>query len=73
MVQASSREGDWVMDFFAGSGTLGAVAAETGRRFILVDKSAEALAVMENRLQQNLFGETRFIRQDVPVLQGAVS
>lgn len=73
MVQASSREGDWVMDFFAGSGTLGAVAAETGRRFLLVDKSAEALAVMENRLQQNLFGETRFIRQDVPVLQGAVS
>lgn len=73
MVQASSREGDWVMDFFAGSGTLGAVAAETGRRFLLVDKSAEALAVMENRLQQNLFGETRFIRQDVPVLRGAVS
>lgn len=73
MVQASSREGDWVMDFFAGSGTLGAVAAETGRRFLLVDKSAEALAVMENRLQQNLFGETRFIRQDVPALQGTLS
>lgn len=73
MVQASSREGDWVMDFFAGSGTLGVVAAETGRRFLLVDKSAEALAVMENRLQQDLFGETRFIRQDVPVLHGASS
>lgn len=73
MVQASSREGDWVMDFFAGSGTLGAVAAETGRRFLLVDKSAEALAVMENRLQQDLLGETRFVRQDEPVLRGVLS
>lgn len=69
MVQASSREGDWVMDFFAGSGTLGAVAAETGRRFLLVDKSPEALAVMEKRLQQDLFGETRFVRQQESVMQ----
>ena len=27
MVQASTRPGDWCLDFFAGSGTLGAVAA----------------------------------------------
>lgn len=63
MVQASSREGDWVMDFFAGSGTLGAVAAETGRRFLLVDKSPEAFGVMEKRLRRNLFGETWFVPQ----------
>jgi site-specific DNA-methyltransferase (adenine-specific) len=30
MVQASTRPGDWCLDFFAGSGTLGAVAAELG-------------------------------------------
>ena len=50
MIQASSREGDWVLDFFAGSGTTGAVAAGLGRRFLLIDKSPEALRVMRDRL-----------------------
>lgn len=50
MVAASSREGDWVLDFFAGSGTLGAVAGELGRRFVLVDSNAEAIEVMRKRL-----------------------
>jgi site-specific DNA-methyltransferase (adenine-specific) len=50
IVQASSREGDWVLDFFAGSGTTGVVAAELGRRFLLVDESAEAIAVIRKRL-----------------------
>ena len=50
IVQASSREGDWVLDFFAGSGTTGAVASKLGRRFILVDNNPEALAVMRRRL-----------------------
>jgi len=50
IVQASSREGDWVLDFFAGSGTTGAVAAALGRRFVLVDESAEAIAVVRARL-----------------------
>jgi site-specific DNA-methyltransferase (adenine-specific) len=50
IVQASSREGDWVLDFFAGSGTTGAVAADLGRRFVLVDKRAESIAVIGARL-----------------------
>jgi site-specific DNA-methyltransferase (adenine-specific) len=50
MVLASSRPGDWVLDFFAGSGTLGAVARATGRRFVLVDSNPEAIAVMRTRL-----------------------
>jgi site-specific DNA-methyltransferase (adenine-specific) len=49
-VQASSRAGDLVLDPFAGSGTLGAVAAQLGRRFLLMDSSPEAVAVMERRL-----------------------
>jgi site-specific DNA-methyltransferase (adenine-specific) len=51
MVQASTREGDWCLDCFAGSGTLGAVAAKLGRRFVLVDSSAEAYRVMVDRLE----------------------
>jgi site-specific DNA-methyltransferase (adenine-specific) len=50
MVQASSRPGDWCLDFFAGSGTLGAVAAQLGRRYVLVDENPEAIAVMRARL-----------------------
>ncbi len=50
MVQASTRPGDWVLDFFAGSGTLGAVAAQTGRRYVLVDHGDDAIHVMSGRL-----------------------
>jgi site-specific DNA-methyltransferase (adenine-specific) len=50
MVQASSRPGDLCLDPFAGSGTLGAVAAALGRRFLLIDESPEALRVMRARL-----------------------
>jgi len=46
----SSRPGDWVLDFFAGSGTTGAVAAALGRRFVLVDENPEAIEVMRRRL-----------------------
>jgi site-specific DNA-methyltransferase (adenine-specific) len=50
MLQASSREGDWVLDFFAGSGTTGAAAASLGRRFLLIDENPEAIRVMRTRL-----------------------
>jgi DNA modification methylase len=50
IVQASSREGDWCLDFFAGSGTLGAAALELGRRCVLCDSSPEAVEVMQARL-----------------------
>jgi site-specific DNA-methyltransferase (adenine-specific) len=49
-VQASSRPGDLCLDPFAGSGTLGAVAAALGRRYLLIDESAEAVRVMRARL-----------------------
>ena len=50
VLQPSSRPGDWVLDFFAGSGTTGAVAAALGRRFVLVDENPEAVGVMRARL-----------------------
>ena len=49
IVAASSNPGDTVLDFFAGSGTTGAAAKAAGRRFILVDESAQAIKVMEQR------------------------
>ena len=49
IVQASSRSGQTVLDFFAGSGTTGVAAAGLSRDFILVDSNPEALAVMAKR------------------------
>jgi site-specific DNA-methyltransferase (adenine-specific) len=49
IIQASSHPNDWVLDFFAGSGTTGAVAAKLGRRFVLVDENPEAIEVMRHR------------------------
>jgi site-specific DNA-methyltransferase (adenine-specific) len=51
IVQASSRPGDWCLDCFAGSGTLGAAAAALGRRFVLIDSNPEAIAVARRRLE----------------------
>jgi site-specific DNA-methyltransferase (adenine-specific) len=51
IVQASSRPGDWCLDCFAGSGTLGAVAAGLGRRFVLVDCNPEAVQMAQRRLE----------------------
>jgi site-specific DNA-methyltransferase (adenine-specific) len=50
IIQASSKPGDTVLDFFAGSGTTGFVANELGRRFILVDQNPESIEVIKNRL-----------------------
>jgi site-specific DNA-methyltransferase (adenine-specific) len=50
MLQASTRPGDWCLDFFAGSGTLGAVAAKLDRRYVLIDSNPEAVRVMRKRL-----------------------
>jgi site-specific DNA-methyltransferase (adenine-specific) len=49
IVQASSRPGDLVLDFFAGSGTTGAACLALGRRFWLVDDNPQALEVMARR------------------------
>jgi site-specific DNA-methyltransferase (adenine-specific) len=51
IIQASSKEGDVVLDFFAGSGTTGVVANELKRTFILVEQNPEAIEVITSRLQ----------------------
>jgi len=50
MVLASTRPGDRCLDPFAGSGTLGAVAAKAGRDYLLIDERAEAVRVATERL-----------------------
>lgn len=62
MVAASSRPGDWVLDFFAGSGTLGAAAEQLDRRYVLVDQNPQAIEVMSQRLPTAQVVTTQLVR-----------
>jgi len=53
IVRASSPPGGLVADFFAGSGTTGVAAHESGRRFLLVDNNPEAIGIMRRRFAGN--------------------
>ena len=53
ILRASSSPGEVVMDFFAGSGTIGESCLKLGRRFILVDNNPQALEVMAKRFAGN--------------------
>ncbi len=62
IVKVHSRPGDLVMDFFAGSGTLGESAALLGRDAVLIDNNPEAISVMLRRLdrfQPKFVGKSR--------------
>ena len=55
IIQASSKQGDTVLDFFAGSGTTGFVANDLGRKFILIDQNPESIEVIKERLPVGSF------------------
>lgn len=50
IIKVHTFPGDLVLDFFAGSGTLGEAAARLDRDFILIDSNPEAVEVMRKRL-----------------------
>ncbi len=50
IIKASSNPGDIVLDAFAGSGTIGAVAEKLGRRWIMIDCGKLAIYTMQKRL-----------------------
>jgi site-specific DNA-methyltransferase (adenine-specific) len=52
IIRASSNPGDVVMDFFAGSGTVGESCLKLGRKFILVDNNPAAIEVMAKRFSE---------------------
>jgi site-specific DNA-methyltransferase (adenine-specific) len=51
IIEASSREGDLVADFFCGSGTTLVVAKRLGRRYLGCDSNAVAVNLARRRLQ----------------------
>jgi site-specific DNA-methyltransferase (adenine-specific) len=64
IIAASTRPGDCVLDFFAGSGTTGAVARRLQRRFVLVDSNPEAFEVIRQRLGDS---DVDYVRGSTPV------
>jgi site-specific DNA-methyltransferase (adenine-specific) len=50
IVKVHSSPGDRLLDFFAGSGTLGEAALAHKRSVVLIDESPDAIAVMRTRL-----------------------
>jgi DNA modification methylase len=58
IIRASSNEGDLVLDAFCGCGTALAVAQNLGRRWIGIDISPSAIALIKNRLKKIGVSET---------------
>jgi len=50
IINASSKEGDLVADFFCGSGTTGAVAEKLGRKWIMADLGRFAIHTARKRM-----------------------
>lgn len=55
IIKASSNEDSIVADFFAGSGTTGAVAEKLGRRWIMCDSNPTAIEVIKKRMKSCSF------------------
>ncbi|MBP5465941.1 MAG: site-specific DNA-methyltransferase, partial [Clostridia bacterium] len=52
LILASSNEGDWVLDPFAGRGTTAVVAKKLGRKFIGIEQNPTYCAWAQYRLEK---------------------
>jgi site-specific DNA-methyltransferase (adenine-specific) len=62
IVRVHTQPGDWVLDFFAGSGTTGEAAARLGRRFVLIDNNPDAIQIMVQRLA---FADPEVVKMEI--------
>ena len=56
IILASTKEGDYILDPFVGSGTTGVVAKRLGRRFIGIEAEKEYLKIARRRLEEENYG-----------------
>ena len=57
ILDMTTDPGDLVVDFHAGTGTTGATALKTGRRFILCEQMDDQIEIIENRLKKTIAGD----------------
>lgn len=55
LIKTYSKEGDLILDNFAGSGTTGIACIKTNRRFILIEKDQEYCKIIANRTGLNIY------------------
>ncbi len=65
IIEYSTDEGDIVMDFFAGSGTTGAVAHKMNRQYLLVEQIDGQAEIIQERLKKVMNGEQGGISEEV--------
>ena len=51
-IRTYTNAGETVLDFTCGSGTTGVAAANTGRRFIGIERDPDYFAVAQSRIQK---------------------
>jgi adenine-specific DNA-methyltransferase len=59
VLELSTREGDWVLDSFAGSGTTGSVAHKMGRRWIMVELGEHCHTHIIPRMRRVINGQDK--------------
>ena len=64
IIELCSNPGDLILDFFAGSGTTGAVSLKLGRRFVLCEQMDYIKDTICTRLQNTISGDTRGVSAD---------
>jgi adenine-specific DNA-methyltransferase len=65
IIELTTKEGDIVLDFFAGTGTTGAVAHKLGRQYILCEQLNSHINKINKRLSYVIEGEQGGISKDV--------
>jgi site-specific DNA-methyltransferase (adenine-specific) len=70
IVRVHSNPGDRLLDFFAGSGTLGEAAVRAGRDAVLVDTNPEAIEVMRRRFADT--ADVRWVNRSSPKAKGGM-
>lgn len=58
IIDMTTNPGDLILDYHAGTGTTGATALKTGRRFILCEQMESQIAIIKNRLGKVINGDT---------------
>ncbi len=65
IIKIASNEGDYVLDFFSGSGTTAAVAHKLGRKYIAIEQMDYISTVIVPRLQKVIEGEQGGVSAEV--------
>lgn len=69
--EATTQKGDLVLDYFAGSGTSGAVSLKSGRKFINVEVNEYFDTIPLRRIKNTLHGDTSGVTTSMNGKEGA--